>query len=437
MRRIIGTNNIDHHRTGDYASLEAALALKEKREALLNVEQIKTARNILVIGDDSTTQQPLVAFHLRFAVRRHNARLFIVNSKRIKLLRNAVASLLVKEGSEAMLVSYLARRGKSLEEASAETGLSTEAIETFEKELRTAEDVAVIFGAEIRGGAVHDLVEFAGALPGAPKFLALSDFSNSRGAMDMGVAPQWFPGYAAVSHVKTLERFEQAWNGKLPADAGLSQPEMLQAIAEGELKALLVFGANPAAQYTHPQERSENAQVVAALEKLDLLVVSDLFLTETAQQAHVVFPAAAFAEKDGTMTNCGGQVQRLQRALLSPFDVRSDLHIIIDLARALGADDWFHVPWTEVLKEIAALHPGYALVTGRDLMQGQIPCTALAATKEALPDMEALNRFAESIRANTSRSLYASGSLASHSHTLVQLQPRADVQQAFVEKYQM
>jgi len=127
----------------------------------------------------------------------------------------------------------------------------------------------------------------------------------------------------------------------------------------------------------------------------------------------------------------------LQRALFPLRNVKSDMEMIVDLARACGAVEWMHAPWSSVLKEISRLNPGYSGVTPRDLMQGIIPQTTLAAAKEALPDEAELRTLAESIRLNPSRSLYAAGSLASHSPTLVQLEPRAGVQQVFVETYQM
>ncbi|MBZ5554939.1 MAG: NADH-quinone oxidoreductase subunit NuoG [Acidobacteriia bacterium] len=438
MRQIVGTNNLDHHRTADYASLEVALAKHSKPEGLFNVDQIKTARTILVIGDDPTTQQPLVAFNIRFAVRRHEARVFIVNSKQIKLLRKAVASLILKEGSEAALVAYLARReGSALEKVAAETGLSMESIESFEKELRASSDVAILFGAEVRGKAIHDLVEFGTSLAGTTRYLALSDFANSRGALDMGVVPNLLPGYAPTGAEAARARFEEVWQGSIPRQRGLSGPDMVGAIDAGRMKAMILFGANPLEDPSSPPDGSPGPARVATLGKLDLLVVSDLFLTETGRHAHVVLPSASFAEKEGTITNCGGQVQRLQRAVLPPGEAKSDLEIIVDLARACGALTWMHMPWSTVLKEIAAVNPGYEGVTARALLEGAIPQTTLAASREALPDVADLNALAESIRSNRSRSLYASGSLAWHSRTLVQLEPRAAVQQAFVERYQM
>jgi NADH-quinone oxidoreductase chain G len=438
MRQIVGTNNVDHHRTADYASLEVALARKQKPEALLNIDQIKTAPTLLVIGDDPTTQQPLVAFNVRFAVRRHEARVFIINSRQIKLLRKAVASLILKEGSEAALVAYLARReGSTLDKAAAETGIPGALIESFEKELRASSDVAIIFGSEVRGPAIHDLVDFGASLAGTTRYLALSDFANSRGALDMGVVPNLLPGYAPISAESARARLEEVWQGSIPRQRGLSEPEMMSAIGTGRMKVMLLFGANPLENSSSSPNRSQGSTPVSTLGKLDLLVVSELFLTETARQAHVVLPAASFAEKEGTMTNCGGQVQRLQRAVLPPGEAKSDLDMIVDLARACGALNWMHMPWSSVLKEIAAVNPGYGGMTPRALLQGGILQTALAASREALPDIVDLNALAESIRSNRSRSLYASGSLALHSSTLVQLEPRAAVQQAFVDTYQM
>ncbi len=438
MRTIVGTNNIDHHRTADYATLETSLAAKQKAGGLLTVDQIKEAKNILLIGDDPTTTQPLVAFQIRYAVRRRNAKLLIVNANRIKLLRKATRAMIVRGGSEKDLVSYLARAaGASLDDTFSKTGASQQDIEEFERELRDAGDLAIIFGAEVCSDAVRDLVEFGTSLKGTTRFLALSDFANSRGAMDMGVVPYWLPGYAPVANSTARSRYEIAWETKLPDARGLTQPEMMAVMTAGKMKAMLIFGANPAEGMADGGGRRPDLTVAGALDRLDLLVVSDLFLTETAKHAHVVFPAASFAEKEGSMTNCGGQVQRLQRALLPREHGRSDLQIIVDLAQACGAAEWLHRPWTAVLSEIAAVQLGYSAITGRQLLQGEIPTVALAAVKEALPEAEDLRQLAESIHPLGGRSLYVSGSLTSQCSTLVQLEPRATAQQAFVEKYQM
>ena len=132
--------------------------------------------------------------------------------------------------------------------------------------------------------------------------MALGDYVNSRGAADMGVLPEYLPGYAQASDAHERERWGKVWGAPLPAKPGLNVRQMLEA-AGGPLKALYVMGANPAKTFAAKK-----------LSQLDFLVVQDLFLTETAQQAHVVLPAASAYEKEGTVTNTAGQIQKLHRA---------------------------------------------------------------------------------------------------------------------------
>ncbi len=157
--------------------------------------------------------------------------------------------------------------------------------------------------------------------------MALGDYANSRGAADMGLLPDRLPGYAPLADGGERARFAKLWGGEIPAAPGMSAAGMMEAAAAGKLKALYVVGANPVKTFGGAQ-----AERVAGL---DLLVVHDLFLTETAKHADVVLPAASSYEKDGTMTNTAGEVQMTRRAI-DPQGPRSDFDLIRILSHQLG-----------------------------------------------------------------------------------------------------
>jgi len=163
--------------------------------------------------------------------------------------------------------------------------------------------------------------------------------------LEMGVAPHLLPGRQSVTDGEVLKRFSARWLADLPSETGLSVDEMLEAATEGNLKALYVMKSGPATLMGRE-----------VLEKLDFLVVQDLFLTETAQLADVVLPAASFAETEGTFTNLAGRVQRVREALRPPGEARPDDQIITELAKAMG-NDFGYVSPAEVMAEVAKLAP--------------------------------------------------------------------------------
>jgi predicted molibdopterin-dependent oxidoreductase YjgC len=184
--------------------------------------------------------------------------------------------------------------------------------------------------------------------------------NNVQGACDVGALVEFYPGYQRVDDPQAMEAFGRAWELDLKSTPGLTVVEMMNAAAAGEVKALVIMGENPLLS-------DPNANHVRqALEALDFLVVQDIFLTETAQLADVVLPAAAWAEKEGTFTSTGRRVQWSQRAVVPPGEACDDLWIIGQIARRLGFD--FALP-TEggraatVLSEINQLVPSYGGIT--------------------------------------------------------------------------
>jgi NADH-quinone oxidoreductase subunit G len=319
-RATLGTNNIDHHRTADYAGLAAALGPNAKN-ALGTMADVYTAQNILLIGNDVTQQNPLVAWQIRTGVRHHATQLFVINGMESNIFRQAAIVAEVGKNGERNAVAWLATGKGDFPEREAQS------LAKIKEAIEKASDVLIIFGAGIQGAAIRDLVAFGSRLGGKTKYLALGDYANSRGAADMGVLPDRLPGYASLADASERTRYGKIWGAEISATPGLTARAMMEAAAAGKLKALYVVGANPVKTFAVSQPDR--------LAGLELLVVHDVFLTETALRADVVLPAASTYEKDGTMTNTAGEVQMTHRSI-DPQGPRSDFDLIRILSHQLG-----------------------------------------------------------------------------------------------------
>ena len=189
-RTVLGTKNIDHHRTADFPSFARAIAANKAQTA--SMSEVASAPAILLIGSDPTEQHPLLAWQIRTGVRLRNTRLYVVNAGDIKLARQAKQFVKVAAGSEGELVAYLAGN----DAASSKLGASPDALATLCTALAAESNLVIAFGPELRGQAIDALVAYAS---GKAKFICLADYSNSRGAADMGLYPDLGPGYRPVS----------------------------------------------------------------------------------------------------------------------------------------------------------------------------------------------------------------------------------------------
>jgi formate dehydrogenase alpha subunit len=181
----------------------------------------------------------------------------------------------------------------------------------------------------------------------------LTEEPNEQGAVDMGVAPEYLPGQSSFDDQEARDRFAEAWGVTLPAaGSGANLTEILKRCRNGQIRGLYVIGENPLATLPASME------VRAALDRLELLVVQDPFLTETARMAHAVLPACTFAEKDGTFTNLEGRVLRVREAIDPIGESLPDWHIMTALANALGCQ-WEYASSNDIQAEIMKLLPGY------------------------------------------------------------------------------
>jgi NADH-quinone oxidoreductase subunit G len=308
-RTVIGTNNIDHHRTADYVTL--ATALQGRTNAFASQHCVEKAPAVLLIGGDPTNEAPLTAWNLRTNVRLNRMRLYVANHKDIKLKRQAKAFAPVAEFGYAAFIDSLHTDNE------------------FAKAVLAEEKLVVVVGNELRGG---ELAKLIAALPSA-KFALLADYANSRGASDMGVLPDVLPGYQSLKGSTLASEYGVA-------DApGLDLLAMFDAAGAGTLSALYVVGSNPVKRFG----------IDPATLKNTFLIVQDMFLTDTAVLADVVLPAANLYEKAGSVTNSYGDLQLVSKAA-DKAGVRSDFELIVRLADKFGHDVKTLVPFGKGLR---------------------------------------------------------------------------------------
>src|SRR5271156_1919271 len=319
-RVTLGTNNIDHHRTADYAGLAVALGARAK-DSMATMADVYNAPAVLLIGNDVTQQNPLVAWQIRTGVRHHGLQLYAINSLPSKIHRQAKVAVEVAKGKEHEALHWLSTEKGQFDSK------TTEGLVQLKAGLEAEKDVVVLFGADIQGAAIRDLISLAARFGGKTQFMALGDYANSRGAADMGILPDRLPGYAHLSDSAERARFGKLWGGEISATPGLAARAMMDAAIAGKLKALYVVGANPLKTFGVAQPDR--------LAGLELLVVHDMFLTETAQRADVVLPAASTYEKDGSLTNTAGEVQLTHRSI-DPQGPRSDFDLLRILSHQLS-----------------------------------------------------------------------------------------------------
>lgn len=400
-RVTLGTNNIDHHRTADYAGLAAVLGPGAK-DSLATMTDVYSANAVFLVANDATNQNPLVAWQIRTGVRHHQARLYVLNGRSSKIHRQAKIAVEVPQGAEAQALHWLASEQGQFD------ANTTEGLVGLKAALESESDVVVIFGAAIQGSAIRDLVSLAARFGGKTKFMALGDYSNSRGAADMGLLPDRLPGYAPLSDSAERERYAKLWGGEISDKPGLSAREMMEAAVADKLKVLYVVGANPAKTF--------NISGAGRIAGLDLLVVQDMFLTETAKHADVVLPAASTYEKDGTLTNTAGEVQMTHRAI-DPQGPRSDFDLIRILSHqlgmlGLGTPIRLRTP-EAAFDEIRQQVPGYDLSFASLLAGGAEPATASCKTPEP-----SYNALAGAIFSSEDY-LFTSGTLGSYCSKLI------------------
>ena len=312
---------------------------------------------MLVIGSNTTETHPIIGLRMLEAVK-NGSKLIVADPRKIKLCDSAEQWMQQRPGTDGALINALChvviREGL---EDKAYIEERTENFDAFKESITkctpewaegitgvaadTIREVARIFAAGEKAG-IYYTMGITQHTSGTDNVCALANLAlitgnlgkegaglnplrgqnNVQGASDMGCNPSFFPGYQKTDDKAACEKFSEIWGVKVSDRPGLMATEMPNAITDGKLKGLWIMGENPVIS----DPNSDHAK--HAFEQLECLVVQDIFLTETAELADVVLPAAVFAEKDGTFANTERKVQRVRRALIPPGDARDDLSII-------------------------------------------------------------------------------------------------------------
>lgn len=375
LRVVLGTNNIDHRVSSKHLLPSSALKPGDRACGMTNsLTDIEEAKLILVLGCDLQEEHPIVNLRVIKSVRRGNL-LLVANPETTRLSRLAQDELIYKKGTEAaFLDNLLEELGENVPESaksepSQTGGIPEDKIRKLAQTLKKAESIIILCGREIAGHLenadllqrLHDLMRLTGHQGKANCGVnLLREDCNSQGAFDCGVLPDRLPGYADVADGSSRRKMEQIWNARIPENHGLDFNQLLDAAHQGKIKAMYIVGADPVSQYPDAD------YVRGALEKLEFLVVQDIFLTETAKLAQVVFPGASFAEKEGTYTNVERRVQTLTRAFDPLGNSKTDWFIICSLAQAMGYDFDYDSP-VEIFDELARVSPIHQRMSWADI----------------------------------------------------------------------
>ena len=396
MRVVIGNNNIDGCARVCHAPTAFGMRTVFGTGAATNsIDDLEHTNCMLVVGANSTEAHPVTGARMRQRAMQ-GVPLIVIDPRRIGLTDYATVHLQLRPGSNValldMLIYYLIQDGwvdesfvQQRTEGYAEFKQSALQIELDKLEQITGvEREQVREAARIYGGA-NKAMSFHGLgltehYQGSRGVMLLSAIAmltgnigrpgvgvnplrgqnNVQGAADMGVQPKLGAGYLDVSDPAMRDHYAKHYGRTVPAEAGLTTPEMIHAAAEGQLKALWIMGEDIL------QTDPDTTHVRSALKQLDLLVVQEIFMTETASMADVVLPASSHLEKNGTFTNGERRIQRVQQVVPPLAGTRPDGQIMVDIMNRMGYPQQAYDA-DIVLQEIAQVVPFFAGVKWAEL----------------------------------------------------------------------
>ncbi len=372
FRSVIGTNNIDHRVDSKNLLPSPDTQIRNKYFGMKNtINQIANSKLILVLGCDLEKEHPIINLRV-IKARRKGSSILVANPVSTRLNRFAQNGLLYKQRTETDFLNGVlreiietkqydnAKSGFSSSEiedlrrkvsssdslkALQTTGIGAENIKSFVNALVKAESIIILCGAEIISNpknveiinSLYDLIRLTGHQDKDNSGVNLLwKHSNSQGTLDCGILPDRLPGYVRIS-------------GK----PGLNFNLMLEAVNQGKIKAMYIMGSDPLSEYP------DREYVKSTLGKLEILLVQDILITETAKIANVILPGASFAEKEGTFTNVEGRVQKLNKAFDPLADSKADGQIICLLAQAMGHEFEYRTP-KDIFKELTGVSPIYS-----------------------------------------------------------------------------
>jgi formate dehydrogenase alpha subunit len=406
MRAGVGTNNVDHCARLCHASTVTGLVAAFGSGAMTNsIAELEYADCILVTGSNTTETHPVIAGLIKRAVRYHGAKLIVIDPRQIDLVKHATLWMRQKNGTDVAwlngMMNVILTEGLQdetfIEERTENFAEFREVVEGYTPE-RVAE-ITTIPADKIREAAriyataeTSSIVYAMGItqhITGTDNVLSAANLAlltgnvgkastgvnplrgqnNVQGACDVGALSNVYPGYQSVTDPAVQKKFENAWGVKLSPEVGLTVVEMMHAAAQGKVRGMIIMGENPMVSDPNLNHVEE------ALANLDFLVVSDIFLSETAQLADVVLPAASFAETEGTFTNTERRVLLVRKAIDSPGTARPDWEIICRLAEQFGYQMSYENA-VQIMDEMAQVTPIYGGIHHHRLVPDglQWPC---------------------------------------------------------------
>jgi formate dehydrogenase alpha subunit len=421
LARMLGTNNIDHCARLQYSPTVAGLVATLGSGAMTNpIIDLANADCIFVIGSNFAENHPIVSRWVLDAKQR-GATIIVADPRFTPTAWSADLFLPVLPGSDTSLINammnviieeglwneeFIEERVEGYDElcdvvanypperVAKITRVPAEDIVKAARAYATAEASSIVYGMGVTRHTcgtetvknLANLAMLTGQVgrPGTG-VNPLRGQDNVQGACDMGALHNVYPGYQPVTDEANHEKFAKAYgmaSEDMSRRPGLTLVEMTQAIEEGKLRGMLILGENPVVGDPNA------AHVAGALKKLDFLAVIEIFPTETTELAHVVLPAASFAEKRGTKTATDRRVQWLERAVEPVGEAMADWRIICRLAARMGFEKQFTYPHEEaVFYEIRAMTPSYAGLSPERLQKtiGGIPWPCLATDDPGTP----------------------------------------------------
>ena len=386
VRTGFGTNNVDHCTRLCHASSVAALLENIGSGAVTaSFAECRNAEAIIVIGANPTVNHPVAATFIKNAAQR-GARLYILDPRGQHLDLYATESIRFSPGSDVAMLNaminviineelydadYVAKQTEGFEDLKARTahttpeamapicGVDADTLRRVARGYATAGSAMIFWGMGIsqhthgtdNSRCLISLALLTGNVGRAGTGLhPLRGQNNVQGASDAGLIPMFFPDYKPVTDAETRAKYEDFWGTTLDPERGLTVVEITDAAYDGDIKAMYIMGENPA--MSDPDQ--EHART--ALANLDILVVQDIFMTETAAFADVILPASAFPEKDGTVTNTDRRVQMGRAAVPMPGQAQQDWWIIQELANRMGLS-WTYSHPRDVFAEMRMVMP--------------------------------------------------------------------------------
>lgn len=383
----------------------AGLAAAFGSGAMTNsIPEIEDAACLFVIGSNTSEAHPLIA-HRVFRAKLKGAKLIVVDPRKIQMTLSADIHVQLNFGTDVAFLNglmheivannwhntkFVEERTEGFEElkeklqqypperASEISGVPVETIREVARLYATSEPSAILYtlGITEHSHGVDNVKSLANLamLTGhigkrSSGVNPLRGQNNVQGACDMGALPNVYPGYQVVTDESNREKFQNAWRAELSPNLGYTIPEMMDRLIDGSVKGMLIVGENTV------MSDPNTHHITHALKSAEFLVVEEIFLTETAELADVVLPAACWAEKDGTFTNSERKVQRVRKAVEPPGEAKPDWEILSEIGRRLGLT-MDYASSEDVFNEMASLTPSYAGISygrieSRDL---QWPC---------------------------------------------------------------